>query len=50
MLKHQFKKDKLKTSKSRLSFISPERVNVIAKAQMFFLILLSCYCFYIIPP
>ena len=36
--------------KSRLLFISPERVNIIAEARMFFLILLSCYSLYIITP
>ena len=44
------KKNELKTSKSSLFFISSERVNVIADARIFFLIFLSCYPFYIIPP
>ena len=46
-----FKKTKAKTSKSRLFLISPERVDVIAEARIFFfLLLLSCFSFYIIPP
>ena len=32
-----------------MSFISPERVNIIAETRMFFVILLSGYSFYIIP-
>ena len=44
-----FKKNELKTSKSRLFIISSEQINIIAEAQVFSLILLSCYSFYIMP-
>ena len=48
-LNYKFKYE-LKTSKSPLLFISPERVNITGQTRMFFLIVLSCYCFYILPP
>ena len=38
-------KNELTISKSRLIFISHERVDIIAKARMFLLILLLCYIF-----
>ena len=43
-------KNELKTSKSRLFFIFAERVDMLAEAWIFFLILLSCYSFFNIPP
>ena len=43
-------KKRTKNFKLALVFISPERVNIIAEASIFFLILLSCYSFYILPP
>ena len=48
-LNEKLKKNELKTSRSHLSFISAERVNIIAETRMFFVILLSGYSFYIIP-
>ena len=48
-LNYKFKYE-LKTSKSLLLFISPERVNITGQTRMFFLMVLSCYCFYIFPP
>ena len=47
---NKFLKNELKISKSRLFFISPEGANVTAEAWSFFLLLLSCYSFYIIYP
>ena len=38
-------KNELKISKSRLIFISRERVDIIAKARMFLLIPFLCYIF-----
>ena len=35
-LDDKFKKNELKTSKSRLFFISPVRVDIIAEPRMFF--------------
>ena len=49
-LNDKSQKNELKTSKSRLFFISLDRVDIIAEARIFFLILLGCYSFYIIPP
>ena len=43
-------KNELKTSKSRLFFIFAERVDILAEAWIFFLILLSYYSFFNIPP
>ena len=43
-------KNELKTSKSRLFFIFAERVDILAEARIFFLILLSRYSFFNIPP
>ena len=55
-LNDKFKKNELKTSKSRLFFISPEKVDIIAEVRMFFsniveLLLLLCYTtiFYVNP-
>ena len=47
---HDNLKNVLHTPKTRLFFISSEIADLIAEARIFFLILLSCYSFYIIPP
>ena len=47
---HDNLKNVLHTPKARLFFISSEIADLIAEARKFFLILLSCYSFYIIPP
>ena len=41
-------KNELIASKSRVFFISPEKIDIIAIARMFFLILLSYYSFCVI--
>ena len=40
----------IKNIKSRLIFVYTEGGNIIAEARMFYVILLRCYSFYIIPP
>lgn len=47
---HDNLKNVLHTPKTRLFFISSEIADLIAEARIFFLILLICYSFYIIPP